>query len=104
MSLIVLINLHFPLQMDNLLSHLYSFNISSHTFQDLAKGSLYTELSDETVVTADGQNIQGKYILLKKSANFFGNQFTWMIVCLCLLLFAFLLRMARNHLKKGRKA
>ena len=95
--------MHFPLQMDKFLSHLYSFNISSHTFQDIAKGSLYTELSDDTVVTTDGQNIQGKYRLLNKSANFFGNQFTWMIVFLCLLLFALLLRVARNHLKKDRK-
>lgn len=48
------------------------------------------------------QAIYGKYKLLQKNANFFSNQFTWMIVFFCIIASAVLLRFWRNWLKKRR--
>lgn len=59
-------------------------------------------LSDSSLVTVDAQNIFGKYRLLKKTANFFGNQFTWMIVFTSILVFAVIIRFWRNWLRKRR--
>jgi hypothetical protein len=102
LSLIVFINMYFPQQFDFFLVQLYRFNISSHTFQNLAKGSLYVVLPDSSLATVDAQNIYGKYRLLQKTANFFGNQFTWIIVFVAILLFAVVVRVLRNCLKKKR--
>ena len=102
LSLIVFINMYFPQQFDIFLKNLYGFNISSHTFQNIAEGSLYVILPDSSVATVDGQNIFGKYRLLRKTANFFGNQFTWMIVFFSIIVFAIIVRIVRNCLKKKR--
>lgn len=102
LSLIVFINMYFPQQFDIFLSALYRFNISSYTFANLAEGSLFYILPDSSVATVDAQNIFGKYRLLKKTANFFGNQFTWLIVFLSIIVFAVLVRLWRNWLKKRR--
>lgn len=100
LSLIVLINLYFPQQLDEFLVRLYAFNISSYTFQNLAEGSLYEVLPDDSVASTDGQNIFGKYRLLFKTANFFGNQFTWLIVFVGCLFIAVVIKIVRNCLKK----
>lgn len=102
LSLIVFINMYFPQQFDVFLSGMYRFNISSYTFANLAEGSLFYILPDSSIATVDAQNIFGKYRLLKKTANFFGNQFTWLIVFLSILLFAVLIKVWRNWLKKRR--
>jgi hypothetical protein len=102
LSLIVFINMYFPQQFDIFLTSMYRFNISSYTFANLAEGSLFYILPDSSIATVDAQNIFGKYRLLKKTANFFGNQFTWIIVFLSILLFAVLIRLWRNWLKKRR--
>ena len=103
LSLIVFINLYFPQQLDIFLSYLYSFNISSYTFQNVAASSLFTLMPDSTLAPVDSaQTIYGKYRLLQKTANFFSNQFTWMIVFFCLVAAAVLLRFWRNWLKKRR--
>jgi len=102
LSLIVFINIYFPQQFDPFLTYLYRFNISSYTFQNLAEGSLYVILPDSSVVTVDAQNIYGKYRLLLKTANFFGNQFTWIIVVVCILAVAVGIKFWRNWLKKHR--
>ena len=102
LSLIVFINMYFPQQFDIFLTYLYRFNISSYTFQNLAEGSLYYIMPDSSVATVDAQNIYGKYRLLQKTANFFGNQFTWIIVALSILVAAVILRIWRNWLKKHR--
>lgn len=102
LSLIVFINIYFPQQFDVFLSYLYRFNISSYTFQNIAEGSLYLILPDSSVVATDGQNIYGKYHLLRKTANFFGNQFTWMIVFVCLVVTAITFKIVRNCLKKKK--
>lgn len=102
LSLIVFINMYFPQQFDIFLTYLYRFNISSYTFQNLAEGSLYYIMPDSSVATVDAQNIYGKYRLLQKTANFFGNQFTWIIVAVSILLAAVILRLWRNCLKKHR--
>jgi len=102
-SLIVFINLYIPQQLDIFLTHLYSFNISSHTFQNVAGSSLFTIMPDASLSPKDSaQTIYGKYRLLQKTANFFSNQFTWIIVFLCILAAAILLRIWRNWLKKRR--
>jgi hypothetical protein len=49
--------------------------------------------------STDGQNILGKYKLLYKTANFFSNQFTWLIVFICFAGAAILLRIIRNLLR-----
>ena len=100
MSLIVFINLYFPQQFDIFLTHLYRFNISSYTFQNIAMGSLFTVMPDSSVASTDDENIYGKYRLLAKTANFFSNQFTWMIVFFSILSFAVIIRFLRNWLKK----
>ena len=41
LSLIVFINMYFPQQLDVFLTTLYRFNLSSHTFSNLATGSLF---------------------------------------------------------------
>lgn len=102
LSLIVLFNMYFPQQFDVFLKGLYAFNISSHTFSNIAEGSLYTVMPDSSLATVDAQNIFGKYRLLNKTANFFGNQFTWMIVFFSILTFAVIIRFLRNWLKKKR--
>ena len=94
--------MYFPQQFDVFLSYLYRFNISSYTFQNMAEGSLYVLLPDSSVATVDGQNIYGKYRLLQKTANFFGNQFTWIIVFFCLIVFAVGMKVWRWWLKKNR--
>jgi hypothetical protein len=48
-SIIVFINLYFPQQFDIFLTYLYRFNISSYTFESMAKGSLYI-LDDQNVI------------------------------------------------------
>lgn len=55
--------------------------------------------SDDLVNSTDGQNIYGKYKLLYKTANFFANQFTWIIVFFCFIVAAIGLRFLRNRLK-----
>ena len=104
LSLIVFINMYFPQQMDVFMTHLYRFNISSHTFENLATGSLFEVLPDDSVASTDGQNITGKYRLLVKTANFFSNQFTWIIVAVSLLVFALLVKLLRNCLKTKEDA
>lgn len=94
--------MYFPQQFDIFLTYLYRFNISSYTFANLAEGSLYIFSPDSSVSTIEGENIFGKYKLLKKTANFFGNQFTWMIVFFSIIVFAILIRFWRNWLKKRR--
>jgi len=94
--------MYFPQQFDPFLTYLYRFNISSYTFQNLAEGSLYVILPDSSVATVDAQNIYGKYRLLLKTANFFGNQFTWIIVVVCILAVAVGIKFWRNWLKKHR--
>ena len=59
-------------------------------------------LPDSSVATVDAQNIYGKYRLLQKTANFFGNQFTWIIVFACLIVAAIVIRIWRSCLKKNR--
>ena len=54
------------------------------------------------MATVDGQNIYGKYRLLHKTANFFGNQFTWIIVFFCLIVVAILIKIWRWWLKKNK--
>lgn len=66
----------------------------------MAQGSLFQVASDSSVVTVDGQNIVGKYKLLHKTANFFSNQFTWLIVITCIIAFAVVVRIVRNYMKK----
>lgn len=99
-SIIVFINLYFPQQFDIFLTRLYRFNISSYTFESISSGSLYEFASDGTVYSVDGQNIRGKYQLLYKTANFFSNQFTWLLVFLGLLFLGTIIRIIRNKLKK----
>lgn len=102
-SLIVFINLYIPQQLDIFLTHLYSFNISSYTFQNVAGSSLFTIMPDASLSPKDSaQTIYGKYKLLQKTANFFSNQFTWIIVFLCMIAVAFILKCWRNWLKKRR--
>ena len=102
LSLIVFINMYFPQQFDIFLTYLYGFNISSYTFQNIAEGSLYVILPDSSVATVDAQNIFGKYRLLRKTANFFGNQFTWIIVFVSILVAAIIIKIWRSYLKKNR--
>ena len=85
-SILVFINVYFPQQFDIFMTKLYRFNMSSFTFESMTNGGLFN-LNDENelIASTDGQNIYGKYKLLYKTANFFANQFTWIIVCFCLL-------------------
>lgn len=98
-SIIVFINLYFPQQFDIFLTYLYRFNISSFTFESMTSGSLFVIENTDLIKSTDGQNIFGKYKLLYKTANFFANQFTWLIVFIVFLACAFLLRLIRNKLK-----
>lgn len=66
----------------------------------MALGSLFNVQPDYSVSSVDGQNIFGKYRLLIKTANFFSNQFTWIIVTFAILVFAIIVRIVRNCLKK----
>lgn len=50
-------------------------------------------------VSTDGQNLLGKYQLLSKTANFFSNQFTWMIVFVSLAVGALVLKFVRGRVK-----
>jgi hypothetical protein len=100
LSLIVFINLYFPQQFDIFLTSLYNFNISSYTFETMTMGSLFYQAPDSSVAATDAQNIFGKYRLLKKTANFFSNQFTWMIVIFSIFGFAVIVKLVRNWLKK----
>jgi hypothetical protein len=59
-------------------------------------------MPDSTVVSKGAENIPGKYQLLQKTANFFSNQFTWMIVFFSILVFAIIVRAVRMHLRKKR--
>jgi hypothetical protein len=103
LSLIVFINLYFPQQFDSFLTALYRFNISSSTFENIAVGTLFTVQSDSSLATVDAQNIYGKYKLLGKTANFFSNQFTWIIVFSLIFTFALIIRWLRNHLKNKKQ-
>jgi hypothetical protein len=66
----------------------------------MAQGSLFYVMPDSSVVTVDGQNIIGKYKFLHKTANFFSNQFTWLIVFFSIFVFAIIIKFVRNYLKK----
>lgn len=57
----------------------------------------------DLISSTDGQNIYGKYKLLYKTANFFSNQFTWLIVFICFLVAAIVLRIVRNRVKACEK-
>jgi len=103
LSLIVFINLYFPQQLDIFLTTLYRFNISSYTFENIAMGSLFYVAPDNSVATTDAQNIFGKYRILRKTANFFSNQFTWMIVFFSILAFAVIVKYLRKCLKKRQE-
>lgn len=98
-SIIVFINLYFPQQFDIFLTNLYRFNISSFTFESLTSGSLFVIENTDLINSTDGQNIYGKYKLLYKTANFFANQFTWLIVFVCFIAVAIVLRVMRNRMK-----
>jgi hypothetical protein len=65
----------------------------------VARGSLFSFDSNNLVHSTDGQNIYGKYKLLYKTANFFANQFTWIIVFVCFVVVAFVIRFVRNRIK-----
>jgi len=69
----------------------------------MATGSLFVVMPDASVASTDGQNIFGKYRLLIKTANFFSNQFTWMIVFFSIFVFAIIIRFWRNWLKKRQE-
>jgi hypothetical protein len=58
---------------------------------------------DNSVATTDAQNIFGKYRILRKTANFFSNQFTWMIVFFSILAFAVIVKYLRKCLKKRQE-
>lgn len=103
LSLIIFINLYFPQQLDIFLTSLYRFNISSYTFENIAMGSLFYVAPDSSVVTTDAQNIFGKYRILRKTANFFSNQFTWMIVFFSIFVFAVIIKFVRRWLKKRQE-
>jgi hypothetical protein len=104
-SIIVFINLYFPQQFDIFLTNLYRFNISSFAFESLASksGSLFVLEKSDLISSTDGQNIYGKYKLLYKTGNFFSNQFTWLIVFICFLVAAIVLRIVRNRVKACEK-
>lgn len=102
-SLIVFINLYIPQQLDIFLTYFYSFNISSYTFQNVAGSSLFVLMPDASLSPIDSaQTIYGKYKLLQKTANFFSNQFTWIIVFLSIIVVALILKCWRSWLKKRR--
>ena len=82
------------------MSYLYRFNFSSYTFESLADGSLFEITESSGVVSVDGQNIVGKYKVLGKTANFFSNSFTWIIVMVCIIAVAIVLWGVRRYLKK----
>ena len=103
LSLIVFINLYFPQQFDSFLAALYRFNLSSSTFENLAEGTLFTVQADSSLATVDAQNIYGKYKLLGKTANFFSNQFTWIIVFSLIFALALVVRWLRNHFKSKKQ-
>jgi hypothetical protein len=103
LSLIIFINLYFPQQLDIFLTSLYRFNISSYTFENIAMGTLFYVAPDSSVVTTDAQNIFGKYRILRKTANFFANQFTWMIVFFSIFVFAVIIKFVRKWLKKRQE-
>lgn len=98
-SIIVFINLYFPQQFDIFLTYLYRFNISSYTFESLALGTLFKVDQNNIFVSTDGQNLLGKYQLLTKTANFFSNQFTWIIVFVSLAAAALVLKFVRGRVK-----
>ena len=100
LSLLVFLNMYFPQQFDIYLTHLYRFNISSFTFESLTAGSLFTFEDNERILSTDGQNIYGKYKLLYKTANFFANQFTWLLVFVGLVVLGIIIRCIRNRMKK----
>lgn len=99
-SLLVFLNAYFPQQFDIFLTKLYRFNISSYTFESLSAGSLYKFATDGTMYSVDGQNILGKYQLLYKTANFFSNSFTWLLVLAVLLALGGVIKLVRNKMKK----
>lgn len=66
----------------------------------MTSGSLFVIENTDLIKSTDGQNIFGKYKLLYKTANFFANQFTWLIVFIVFIAVAVLLRFIRNKLKK----
>ncbi len=103
LSLIVFINLYFPQQLDIFLTTLYRFNISSYTFENMAMGSLFYVAPDNSVATTDAQNIYGKYRILRKTANFFSNQFTWMIVFFSIFVLAVVIKYVRKWLKRRQE-
>lgn len=55
------------------------------------------------VLSTDGSNVNGKYKLLYKTANFFSNIFTWLVVFLILLVITLIMRWLRNRLIEENK-
>lgn len=88
--------MYFPQQFDIFLTQLYRFNISSFMFESIAKGGLFMVNDEIGVLSTDGSNVNGKYKLLYKTANFFSNIFTWLIVFLILLAITLIMRRLRN--------
>ena len=54
----------------------------------------------DLVASTGGENIYGKYKLLLKTANFFSNTFTWMIVLFSIMVFVGILWLAKFFYKK----
>lgn len=65
----------------------------------MTSGSLFQVGDSSLVESKDGQNIYGKYKLLYKTANFLSNQFTWMIVFVCFVAVAIVLRIVRTKVR-----
>lgn len=65
-------------------------------FESIAKGGLFMVNDEIGVLSTDGSNVNGKYKLLYKTANFFSNIFTWLIVFLILLAITLIMRWLRN--------
>jgi asparagine N-glycosylation enzyme membrane subunit Stt3 len=66
----------------------------------MAMGSLFYVAPDSSIASSGAENIFGKYRILKKTANFFSNQFTWMLVFFSIFVFAVFIKFLRNWLKK----
>lgn len=55
------------------------------------------------VQSRDGTDVSGKYKLLYKTANFFSNMFTWVVVFVVVLGVTFLLKWIRGRLLSPTK-
>ena len=67
-------------------------------FESTAKGGLFMVNDEIGVLSTDGSNVNGKYKLLYKTANFFSNIFTWLVVFLILIAITLVMRWLRNKL------